>query len=58
MIATFVIYGIITVAAVGSLTFWGLAYRGYKRDTAPSLVHRARPAVAVMGVEPAFRKAA
>lgn len=58
MLATFAIYGIITVAAVGSLTFWGLAFRGYRRDTAGLAVRRTRPTVAAPGVEPAYRKAA
>lgn len=58
MLATFAIYGIIAYAAIGSLAFWGLAYRSHVRDTAPRAVRPTRPAVAVSGGQPAYRKAA
>jgi len=37
MLTTLTIYGYIAVTGLGALAFWGLAYRGYLRDTAPGV---------------------
>lgn len=43
----FTIHAYIALTAVGTLTFWTLAYRGYRRDTAShpvATVHELRKA--------------